>query len=327
MLKILRLICFVTLCFATTLAQSQNHAEWNNGVTERWWVDLDVFPRQDLDTAVNRWRSIDADNENANSHKWAGSYFMGSDTHGTYMRWSQRTGFVMAHVDKCAATLTGLSYGRVIASPTSLEFVFEYQKISSSHGHTKSHNLTPTAIKFVPIKWSHDQYLVRKDEMAEFGNYVAGLGKYNQEFAWVEGAEFFVRNISRIKSNYDELPQAPLGYERFIRKPIDAEIRAVGEPKLKRVRGYDGAWGYESHSRVSINVGKLNGVRRGMFFRVLSSDEGESVRIVRVGKHSSEGVIIRWVDESKQELERYSKIQRGWRVSTSPHKYVSSVGS
>jgi hypothetical protein len=324
MLKILQAICLVILCFATSFAQSQNYAEWDNGVTERWWVDLNDFSKQELDTAIDRWLRIETDNRNVKSHDWAGGFFIGSDTHGTYMRWSQPSGFIMAHVDKCAARLMGLSYGKVIISPTSVDFVFEYHKSSGSHGHTKSHEPAPTITKFIPIKWSNEQYLVPENEMAEFGDYVAGFGKYNQEFAWVDGIEFFARGLSEAKSNYEELPQVPPGYERFIKKPIDAEIKMVGVPRLRRLRGYDGSWEYERHTPVSINVGILNGVKRGMLFRVLSSDQGESVKIIRVGNYTSAGIIVRWVDENKQEYERYPKIQAGWRLSTSPHKYISS---
>jgi hypothetical protein len=318
----------VILCVHTSSsAQSQNNAEWENGVTERWWVDLAEFPKQELDTAIEQWRRIELDNQNAKSHEWAGSYFTGSDVHGTYMRWSQQSGFIMAHVDKCAARLMGLSYGKVVASPTSVEFIFEYHKASGSHGDTTLHKPAPTSIKFIPSKWSNAQYLVQENEMSEFGNYVAGLGKYNQEFAWVDGIEYFVRSISEAKSNFEELPQVPSGYERFIKKPIDAEITAVGTPGLRRLRGYDGPLQYERYTPVSINVGSLNGVKKGMLFRVLSSDQGESVKIVRVGKYSSEGVIVRWLDENKQEYERYSPIKVGWRLSTSAHKSFSNDGS
>lgn len=327
MLKILQSSCLVILCFATSFAQPQNYAEWENGVTERWWVDLSKFSRQELDTAIERWKLIEMDNKNVRPHEWAGGYFTGSDTHGTYMRWSQQTGFVMAQVNKCAAQLMGLSYGRVTISPTSVDFIFEHHKSSGSHGHTKSHIATPTTIRFVPIKWSYDQYLVQENEMAEFGDFVAGLGKYNQEFVWVDGLEFFARSTSEAKSNYEDLPQVPFSYKHFIKKPIDAEITVVGVPRQKRVRSYDDSWQYESHTRVSLNVGAAHGVKRGMYFRVLSSDQGESVKVIRVGQYSSEGIIVRWLDEDKQEYARYPKIQVGWQLSTSVHKYISSAGS
>jgi hypothetical protein len=318
----------VILCVHTSSsAQSQNYAEWENGVTERWWVDLAEFPKQELDNAIEQWRRIGVDNQNAKSHEWAGGYFTGSNTHGTYLRWSQQSGFILAQVDKCAATLMGLSYGKVVTSPTSVEFIFEYHKSSGSHGHTKSHTPAPTAIKFITIKWSNDQYLVQENEMTEFGNYVAGLGKYNQEYAWLDGTDYFARSISEAKSNYDELPQVPSEYVRFIKKPIDAEITAVGAPGLRRLRDYDGPLQYEGYTPVTMNVGSLNGVKKGMLFRVLSSDQGESVKIVRVGKYSSEGVIVRWLDENKQEYERYPPIKVGWRLSTSAHKYFSGEGS
>lgn len=327
MRRILQPACLVLLCLVNCLAQSQDYAEWDNGVTERWQVDLNVFSKQELDTVIDRWKRIETDNQNTKSHKWAGGYFSGGDTHGTYMRWSQETGFIMAHVDKCAARLMGLSYGKIVISPASVDFVFQYHKSSSTHGDTKSHKAAPTITKFIPIKWSNDQYLIQENEMVDFGDYVAGLGKYNQEYAGMHGIEFFARSISEARSNYEESPQAPTVYGHFIKKPIDAEIKAVGVSRLRRLRGHDGSWEYERQTPVSINVGILNGVKRGMLFWVLSSDEGESVKIIRVGRYASEGIIVRWVDENKQEYERYPRIQQGWRLSTSRHKYISSIGS
>lgn len=318
-------ICGAVL-WVVAQAQSREHAEWDNGVTERWWVDLSVFAKPELDAAIERWGLIAEGNRAARSHEWAGGYFTGGETHGTYLRWSPEAGFVMAHVDKCAAMLTGLSYGRVVASQGSVEFVFEYRKSSGAHGHAESHaSPAPPVVKFVPVRWSHDQYLVREDEAAEFGDYAAGLGKYNTEFAWVDGVAFFARSTSEAKSNYEELPQVPPGYERFIKKPIDARVSAVGAPRLKRQRTGDSLQ-YEKHIPVSLDIGSLGGVKPGMFFHVLSSDQGETLKVVRVGRHSSEGVIVRWADENKQEYQRYPKIRVGWRVSTSPHKKFSANG-
>ena len=117
---LLAIIWSVLLGFSPSLAQPQKFAEWDNGVTERWWVELTEFPRQELDTAIERWNRIEADNKNGNSHEWAGAFFNGDETHGAYLRWSRQTGFIIAHVDKCAARLTGLSYGKIEISPASV---------------------------------------------------------------------------------------------------------------------------------------------------------------------------------------------------------------
>jgi hypothetical protein len=313
---------FLILCLdLPSAAQSQNYTfQWNNGVTESWWVDLNAITRPELDAGIERWRLIQAENDNSRSHQWAGDYFSGSDTHGTYMRWSPQAGFVLAHVDKCAASLMGLSYGTVRISPTSVEFIFEYQRSLRSHGHGQAHTPTLSIIKFVPIRWDNIQYLVREDEMADFGDYVGGFGRYNQEYGLLDYIPFFSRSIGEGENNYEGLPQVPPGYERFIRRPIDAVITAVGRPRLRRSSDAVGTWHYWQHTPVSVNVGSANGVERGMFFRVLSSDQGETVKIVQVGRRSSTGVIIRWVDENRRVMGRYPRIRVGWLLTTSIHR-------
>jgi len=318
----------VILLFATlSSTQTQDNLQWENGVTERWWVDSATFTKPHLNDAIERWNLIQAENQSAKSNEWAGDYFSGDDTHGTYLRWSQRAGFVMAHVNKCEASLMGLSYGRVLASPSSLEFIFEFNKSSGSHGHNNPHAPAPTVIKFVPVRWSNDQYLIQENEIAEFGDFVAGLGKYNQELAWIDGIQFFARGEAQ--SNYDELPQVPPGYERFIRRPIDAAIIAVAGSFVRHVKESENPWWNELITPVTLNVGRPDGVKHGMTFHIRGSEAGETVKVTLVGKHSSEGIIVRYVrkrpglklnewDDGVDDPDPVISI--GWKLSTRLHK-------
>ena len=313
--------CFVFLLFAAfpiiSLAQAQKYVEWHNGVTERWFVDTSEFSQEKLGSAIERWKLIEAENLQQKSHEWAGGYFIGSDTHGSYLRWSPRAGFVMANVNKCAAMLMGLSFGKVVASPTSVRLIYEYHRLSNSHGHGHSPKAAPTEIKFRPIKWRGNRYLIEEKRMAEFGEFVAGLGKHNQEFAWPADMIFFSGG-EEPKASSGELPIVPQGYERFIRKPIEAKITFVGKPQLKRYRDEFGTIHKEKHIPVRVNVGRSQGVKRGMYLHVLSHEEGETVRVKRVGENSSEGVIIRWLDEDLREVRDLPQVRLGWRVSTMP---------
>lgn len=322
MLKIFSAACLLILCFGTSLSQAHNYEKWDTGSGEPLWVNLKDFSKQELDTAIGLWNKIENDNRTGNSREWTGYYFKGDVIHSTVLRWSPEAGFIMVEVDNCAATLMGLAYGKVIVSPELLEFIFEYHKASASHSHTKAHRPAPAIKKFIPVRWGSAEYLIDEVQIADFGDYVGGFGRYNHRFPEVGGIDFFARRITQPQNNVEELPQVPSIYKRFIKKPIDAEIKVVGVPEIRRVRDYDDTWAYQSHTPVAINVGSLNGVKRGMNFRVLSSDQAEVVTIIRVSKHSSEGVIVRSLDENKQEYEIDPKIRPGWLLSTSFHKII-----
>ncbi len=312
-------ICLLVLLIATSVAgQSKETTVWDNGITERWWVYLDDFLKPDLDSAIERWNLIEKENEAAASSGWAGGYFNGGDTHGTYMRWSLQTGFVMAHVNKCEARLTGITFGSVKTSGGLIEFIVEYHNTVRSHGHGKTRKSGPSHIKLIPIQWSTSQFLVEEGQMPQFGDYIAGLGEYNQEFMW-EWTEFFGRGSREASTDYSHPPQVPPGYERFIKMPIDGELTAVGTPKLGRFRDGIGQVHKVMRTPVSLNVGRLNGVKRGMYFHVISPDVYERVKVLRVGRRTSRGVVERGVDENEQEHPQDSQISVGWKLSTRPY--------
>jgi hypothetical protein len=318
--------CLVLLIFVafpvTSAAQTLDYAEWENGVTERWRIDLSAFTRQEIDTAIERWEAIEEENQRTKSHRWAGSYFIGTDTHGTYMRWSPGAGFIMAHVNKCAAQLTGLSYGRVVASSAAVQFIFAHRKILSSHGHGHAPPATPTTVGFIPVVWRNQHYLVKESELADFGSYVAGLGEFNREYVFLDdGALFFSRTTDRAEGAIEESPKVPLGYGKFLRRPIDATITSVGIPAIKPIHNGSGSFRYEEHIPVTVNAGSATGIRRGMFFHILSAEVYEAVKIIRVGARSSRGVVIRVLGESPEEGRDNLAIRTGWRLSTSAHKY------
>jgi hypothetical protein len=313
--------CLASLATAAT-AQSQAYGEWHNGVTERWWFDPGEFTRAEVDVAVERWTLIEADSPTSNAHQWAGSYSIGTDTHGSYMRWSPEIGFIIASVDKCAARLIGIAYGRVIVSPTSVQFVYEYSKSASSHDHAHIPSLAPQAIKFIPVRWRGVHYLVDEEEMAGFSDYVAGLGEYNVEYILADGPSgFFLRFTDEEKGPVEELWHVPIGYERFVKRPVNAMVTSVGASVVKHIRNDDGSSQYERHIPVTVNVGSVKGVKPGMFFHPFKPAVYESVKITRVGRESSKGIIVRMLDDNQREGEGSRPVRVGWRLSTSPHKY------
>jgi hypothetical protein len=272
---------------------------------------------------------------------YAGDYFSGSDTHGTYMRWSEKAGFIIAHIDKCQAKVMSVTYGRVEVSPTLVQFFPEFNKTTMSQGHSLSHSPALTALRFVPIEWGEAHLLVPEGEMSDFGDYIAGLGKYNYRSAFplFEYTEFLTKSRSGSVVMSGEInvvsgsPVVPQSYEQFLKRPIEGVIAGVGRRVVKRDYSYqnpDGSgasYTLAALTFVTVSAGSANGLRPGMFLRVSAPDEGDIVRILRAGKFSSMGIVIRDLDENSKETffdgdsEKYrahSKIALGWQLTTSP---------
>jgi hypothetical protein len=314
-------------CFA----QLDQWGYWENGLTESWWFSSKEFSAEEAVTAASRWKQIGTELNQKEILHGAGDYFRGSDTHGTYVRWAPQSGFIMAHIDKCQAKVMGLTYGSVKISGPQIHFIPELSKVySHSSGHTHSNQLPE--MRFVQVGWGRSLLLLNEAELGDFGDYVAGLGKYNySDFRYSYYEEFFRRlnHASSESAKEDESlqPKMPSGYERFLKKPIEATITGVGRRILKRGYSYENPDGSgASHERVSItfvtvDVGTQNGVSAGMFLRVKVPDEGERVRLTRVGKTLSTGILIRDIGETYFDSEKqipHSKPEVGWKLTTTP---------
>src|SRR5688500_11419124 len=82
---------------------------WINGVTEPWWFP-DNIPAEDIKSAQSVWNSI---GKQTAVDGLTGDYFIGSDTHGSYLRWMDGR-YVLFNVDKCQAKVMAFSYGTVV---------------------------------------------------------------------------------------------------------------------------------------------------------------------------------------------------------------------
>lgn len=317
-------------------AQLDGDGRWVNGVTESWWPD-DGITSADLGAAAARWKEIGDELARGGGEGLAGDYFRGGDTHGTYMRWSPRAGFVIARVDKCRAAVMGIVHGRVEATPGLVQFFPEFEKQAlRSHGQ---HAAAPrpreprSVIRYVPVRWRGERMLVSEGEMEGFGDYAAGLGEYNgyDGYMYVDHTTFFSRlGVEEDAARPGDAPVVPPGYERFIKRPIEARVTAVGRRVLKRDFTVEGAHSSATYARASlthvvISAGSEQGVKEGLVFRVKRPDEGGTVVITRAGRRTSEAVVVREVDgrgveyfhDSEYRARRRSRVARGWRLTTS----------
>ena len=327
------LVALLSLIAFNNSASAQLDAEelWNNGVTEPWRF-AGTLPPAEITAAQLRWKLIENEEGSENSNEWAGDYFIGGDTHGTYLRLSPNNSFVMMNVNKCSAYVEGFSYGQVKIASTLIQLLTEKQFTSSgSHSHTR----LQSPLKFLPVKWRGAHYLVEEDEVSEFGDYVAGLGQYNpgQDSIFIDGINFFYKPSDKETGSADDLPSVPPSYEKFLKRPINARVTSVGARVVKRRQtAPDDEPYYESETTVTINTGSADGVKPGIALHVLSPGASDIVKVLRVRNRSSIGVITRYVEEETNkhfslwkdsEGMNYSPITTNIELSTSVHKLVA----
>ena len=331
--RILALI-FLALCVilaATTTAEAQvdKWGAWDNGITEAWWMSSKTFTNEDVTNAISRWKSIG----NITSPGWEGDYFIGSEVHGTYVRWSPNAGFIIADVDKCQALVMGVTYGRVISTPNTIQFIPEFSKSSKPHGH-HSHNREGKPLNFVPVQWRDSLYLIPENKIEDFADYVAGLGDFNALNAMgalLPESYFYSKYAGKTQAN--DVPVLPAEYQRFVKRPITGEITAVVGRKLQRNYSYEfksesfsfgNQYELASLTFVTVNIGSLHGVKKDLFLRVAQPNLGEVIRLVEVGPTSSKAVLVRDVENQKEtyydnEAERereYPRVKAGWTLTT-----------
>ena len=306
---------------------------WINGVTEPWWFP-DNIPAEDIKAAQLLWTSIGSHNAEAD---WSGDYFIGGDTHGSYLRWMPGR-YVLFNVDKCQAKVMAFSYGSVVFSTDRVQLVpTKSASESTKHSHRKEPNR-----RFLTVRWRDTKYLVPEDEITDFGDYVAGLGKYNSANSmFLEYTQFFSR-LSNTPSSTGEqdvaanqkrdlfvAPLVPAGYERFVKRPIDGSITTINKAYIRP--NPDNEWWDERIILVSINVGSANGLKNKMALRLVGS-EGfaggeEHLEITKISLKSAQGIVVRPVrkrpcvkidpdDDCKSP--DYPAIKVGMKVTTNP---------
>ena len=321
MKKVVLISVLLVTVLLRIISQAQTDERWFNGVSESWWFGSAVYTGEEAALAKTKWEQIGEENKVTQNNEWAGTYFVVTgELHNSYLRWSPQLGFVSMGIYTCEARVTNLNYGTVVFSPALLQLSPEVPiRSSKSQGGHGSHGPQFLPDKYLPVKWGERHYLIPEKSVAAFYRYVSGVGE--------SGGDFFVK-LDDYDKPVEGMPTLPRGYERFVRKPIEATIAAVGAKVLKRSRTYDGSPAYDYLNHVLINAGSANGVRRDMSLYVVGSKERETVEITRVGKYSARGIITRLLDDNMKEnnwnhdtraWEAYPDIRVGWELTTSWH--------
>ena len=304
------ILLFVGFCQTASFAQLNEHGRWKSDLYyEPVEINYRSYSESDFKNALTKLEAIKSENNNV-TDEWAGDYSAQSgEVNVIAMRWSPRAGFVHLNFYTCLPELRGLNYGTITATP---DYILLTSQTSQRSGRVT---------KYLPVKWGERHYLVPESEVAQFYKFVAGYGWKKDEYVFFD---FLLKNDD-LEKPIAGMPVLPRGYDQFVRKPIEATITEILRREIKTERSYDGSLAYESHTFVKLNAGSADGIKRGMTLNVVESKDYERVEIVQVRRQSSVGVLVRSLDENRQEsfknyrtdeIKPYPTVSVGWQLST-----------
>lgn len=302
--SLLSSILLLFVLSASSSAQTNQDERLQSGQLESGYEDaswyLPAAPREEIESLKARWGAI-AQELRLTSSEFAGTYFRGGEMRQSYLRWSPDNGFVYVYVYENFSVLD-FSYGRVQVTPS--EIIFTVEREQRTNDLDNAPLATPN--RWIPAKWKRSRYMISVDDIDDFGNYVAGLGQYNDfNGPCCEFVPFFVTSNERASENAHR-PIVPNRYAQYLREQIEGRITFVGRRRI--VRDYTSSGELYGHlhliaslTPVRVNIGRRHGVRRNLLFRLIDQPHGQFLKITRVGYESSSGVIVRDVDESGRE--------------------------
>jgi hypothetical protein len=307
---VLGLLCCAA---ATARAQTSGDRRWENGVGEAWSFESEHYTKEQAAAARDLWERIGAGKDEARD-SFAGDYLIDMSVRLHALRWSAGAGFVFFNVNTCMANVDRLDYGEVVSDTP--EYVVLASKLRPGASDKR---------KYVKVRWGAQRYLIDERRVANFCDYVAGLGAYNESAT--AGYEFLPHSADGDQPTA-VLPTVPAEYRELVRRPIDAAITRVGKPYVEA--DPENEWWDKRVTPVAIDAGSSHGLKRGMKIHILDSDEfDENVEVTRVGRTSARGIVVRTVrkrpgvkinewDDGKDLPEQ--PIAAGWRLTTGLHE-------
>ncbi|HXG83308.1 MAG TPA: hypothetical protein VNI84_04690 [Pyrinomonadaceae bacterium] len=323
----MKLLCAVAVLFCSlfcVFAQTQADYElWENGVGKSRWFTYHL-KKDDVLLMKTKWDKIEKSLEST-TNSFAGKYFQYGFMSGYFLNWSPEAGFIYVQYFDVEHPCY-FSYGKVAVKDFEINFITEYE---TSEPFCPGSASTPQ----IWIPANGGKYLIPKKESKRFGNFYGGFGEFNGFFRkWTEEFPFASKwkKDFQFKQNFI----LPKNFEADIKKPINAEVIAVGKKKVVKFEPHFSPF-YENSSitPATINVGTKNGVTKGLEFILLNleGEDSQTLKITKVGKNTSQGIVIRRIDDkgfegyfkydekSKDMIDTpFPSIQVGQKVSTSP---------
>lgn len=213
---------------------------WYNGFTETWFR-FD-FSDEEVRDSIVHWEQIGKDLSVSSSKDLSGFYLGGGETHGEYLRLSEKSGFVWLHVNKCLGGPVRILRGKVQMTVDGVILLTDVS-LGSSSGHEEQieHGKKDGQVKMFAVKWRGSTYLVRESSLKDFADYAAGLGEYNQVYQNLVDYRFLSMRGSDENSMEEasELPQFPSSYTHLVERPVRGEVISIGNGTRRKSQDSD----------------------------------------------------------------------------------------
>ena len=301
---------------------------WYNEFTEHWFYFHDI-PEADIRESIVHWEKIGSDIKNSTSLV-EGIYANGGDTHGDYLQWSEKSGFVWLKVNKCGGGPMKIIRGKVVVTPSWVKFVPEIE-FGSASGHA-NHGSRVNSREFLVVKWREVTYLVDSDSITNFADYTAGL---NPETSGLYDEGRYFSNMRQIDfGSANELPKFPPGYEQYVKRPFRTKVTSIAKAfrRAKPIENDEAGRPYEETrdhllTTVRVPLGDRSGIKPGVLLRFINEEDDyriDGVRITKVLKTYSIGEYVTDIPKrncKKSDIEDCEPEQRrrlflGQRLST-----------
>jgi hypothetical protein len=309
----------------TTNSQEESPPEWSpklnkfHNYKSSFVVGLSSL--EDMRKMETLWNEIGEDLK-IEQNDFAGTYVNLGYESGYFLRWTLNKGFILIpYFDQ--NYIQDFSYGKVTFVDSS-EIIFTPER-ELSFGRP---------FKKLPRKWTVIGSGFNPVEMLkDLGLYRAGLGMYN-DFngeCCIFAPEFVNRKVEE-KLTPNPIPDK---YKHFFINPISGQITFVGKKRIVKKWGYDGQLYSQSLGKtalvpVKVNVGRKHHVKKNMLFRLIDGleyDKIQYLQIMKVGKTSSEGFVVRefsyegkevYHDYTDDKDKPFPPVKVGTKISTSP---------
>jgi hypothetical protein len=323
------LILFVTVApFAVTKGQVSESQYWSP--VEPFRIEVDT-KNPEVRELLNRWDRIGKETQGIADGP-AGMY-QKSGYRGWLLRWAPHAGFVYVYHSE-GLSIIDFSYGRVEQTPSEIRFIPE-RDMRETFRDIKLN----TPLIWVAAKSPQLRFMIPKDEMKDFGEFIAGLRDYNDfNGPCCEFDPFFVSPVraGELASGASEV-LVPDEYQQFMKPPITGRIVSIGKRRIVKGYGMDrnlfgNLFEESSLTPIAINIGRIHGLRKNILLRLAGEQfnlPSQYIQITSVRRQTAVAVVIRSIDKRNQESYldnpfqsdkriNYPPLRAGMRVTTSP---------
>ena len=285
---ILSLALFVLPALAQ---EDQSWMHWENGVGKRWLTYH--LEKEDVFKMKEKWEEI-GDSSVKSASEYSGTYYQYGYMSGYFLRWSPEKGYIFIRYFDVEHPCY-FSYGNASIDGVEVNFKLVYEV---SESRCPGNSTTPKV--WIPAVGG--KYLVQKTEIQDFADFYGGFGEYNGFLRKVDGDYVFAfKWMKDFKQQQDFI--LPKGFEKFIKMPVNAEVISVGKSRKTKMKDFFFWEDNVTITPVEINAGKRHGVKKGLEFVLLNSDDDkyQTLIITNAGAVKSKGNIIRYVDKNGEE--------------------------